>query len=161
MGVRNARNWYLTSARELEGGKLDIQSDWFRGVASPAARVTQFSTVPAAELLGMLSTRVQAERTAGLDQSATIVLSDTGERLGLEIRHGIAETYPRAPEKTDLVLTTTKHALATLVAGEATLPDMLAARSAEVAGLPAAAIAFFGYFDPPLRDWSALRFTQH
>lgn len=155
----NARNWYLTSAQELEGAPLQIQNDWFRGVASPQARVAQFNAMPGRAIIGLFAPRLQAERTLDVHKTLAFVLSDSGDQAGIEIRRGIAEVYTQAPPSPDFTVSTTKASLARLAAGDTTLAQLIESNAATVQGDRQGAETFMSYFDPPLKDWSDLHFT--
>lgn len=155
----NARNWYLTSALELEGTPMQIQNDWFRAVASPQARLAQFSAMPATTLLELFAPRLQAERAMDVRQTMAFNVSDTGEHLGIEIRRGVAEILGRAPASPQFTVSLPKAALARLVSGETTLAQLTASKAATLTGDARSAETFVGYFDPPLKNWSDLHFT--
>ena len=153
----NFRHWYLTSALELEGQRLELQLDWFRTATSPRAVWAQLQSVPTEGLLTILGTRLQAERTIDVHQTFAFVIDDTDEHYAVEIRRGVAQVHSQAPDEVDFTLNTSKRILAGLVAGQTTLAQALDAQDASLGGDRRGGEAFLAYFDPPLKDWSALQ----
>jgi len=138
---------------------MQIQTDWFRAAASPQARLAQFGSMPAMTLVSLFAPRLQAERTMGVDQTMAFYVSDTGEHVGIEIRRGVAQILNQAPDSPQFTVGMAKAALARLVAGDATLAQLIETKAATVTGDARGATTFMDYFDPPLRDWSDLHFT--
>ena len=107
----NWRNWYLTSAQELDGtidhGKaLDI-------VAPDLVRA-----FPTSELVNGLRFRLRAEETLDVNMTFGMRLPDVDEGFGLEIRRGIAQFYESLPENADVVLEINRSVLEDIILGQ-------------------------------------------
>jgi len=159
----NWRNWYLTSAKELDGTidfskRLDI-------VAPDLLR-----TFPTSELLNGLRFRLKAENTLDVHMTFGIQLPDVDESFGLEIRRGVAQFHESIPENADIVLEMNRSVLEKLLLGEGEMdnqgidpphPDtpqsgiIGAFKSGDarlIKGTPEEFKKFFSYFDPLSRE---------
>jgi len=159
----NWRNWYLTSAQELDGTidfrkKLDIQApDLLRAF-------------PTSELLNGLRFRLKAEKTLDVRMTFGIRLPDVNEGFGLEIRRGIAQFHDSLPENADVVLEMNRSVLEKILLGQGEMdnqgidpphPDtpqagLIAAFESGDARLLRGTLEdfkkFFSYFDPLSRE---------
>jgi len=159
----NWRNWYLTSAKELDGTidfskRLDI-------VAPDLLR-----TFPTSELINGLRFRLKAENTLDVHMTFGIQLPDVDESFGLEIRRGVAQFHESIPENADIVLEMNRSVLEKLLLGEGEMdnqgidpphPDtpqsgiIGAFKSGDarlIKGTPEEFKKFFSYFDPLSRE---------
>ena len=117
----NWRNWYLVSARELEG-TLDT------AVALKSSR----QVLSSPDLIAALSvgawvegftTRLKAEQALDVKMTMGFIFPDINEKCALEIRRGVAQFHERMPEKTDATLTLDKRVLNRILMGELTFAD--------------------------------------
>lgn len=157
----NWRNWYLTSAQELDGSidfskALDIQApDLLRAF-------------PTSELVNGMRFRLAAEKTLNVRMTFGIHLPDVDEGYGLEIRRGVAQFHESVPDGADVVLELDRSTLEKILLGQL---KSIGIDGVEV-GTPQAAMAaalqsgdaklvrgtledftrFFGYFDPISND---------
>ena len=152
----NWRNWYLTSAMELEGK--------IRPVAVLQAMAQNFSSAdviaqwPPARLVEGLSVRLRAEDTGDINLVAGFRFADTGDEHALEIRRAIAQFHEALPDEPDFVLVMPKQVFMGLSLGVMTVEQALETGAATVEGSEEAAKAFFGYFDPPAAPiWLTVR----
>ncbi len=153
----NWRNWYLTSAKELDG-TIDF-SKRLNIVAPDLLRA-----FPTAELINGLRFRLQAENTLNVHMTMGFRLPDVDEGFGLEIRRGVAQFHSSLPENADVVLEIDRSTLESLLVGdmEALGIDGVHAETSETAlmavfqsgnarltsGTPEDMQRFFSYFDP-------------
>ena len=144
----NYRNWYLTSALELEGKPLEFAQPFWRMHTAGSAS-TRLAVLPAANMLESLAVRLDAQKSANVHQTMAFNLSDSGKTYAVEIRRGIAQFHSQAPQQIDSTLTTTKPVLDRLVVHEITVGKAVSDGQATVTGDRAAAEAFFGYFESP------------
>lgn len=144
----NYRNWYLTSALELEGKPLDFVQPFWRMHAAASAS-TRLAVLPAANILESLAVRLDASKSANVHQTMAFTLSDSGQTYALEIRGGIAQFHSHAPAKVDVTLTTTKRILDRLAAHETSVAKAVGDGQATVTGDRTAAETFLGYFEAP------------
>ena len=97
----NWRNWYLTSARELDG---TLKADMQLQLNAPDV----LAAYKTSDLVEMMTSSLKAEETLDKNIVLGMKITDTGEAFGLEIRRGVCEFIDRLPEKTDVLLETTK-----------------------------------------------------
>ena len=153
----NWRNWYLTSAQELDGTidfskRLDVQApDMLRAF-------------PTSQLINGFRYRLKAEETLDVHMTMGFRFPDVDEEFGLEIRRGIVQFYERMPGAPDVILEMDRATLMGLLLGELDVagktgvhPD--SPRDALVAlfesgdarltrGSPQDFARFFSYFEP-------------
>jgi len=154
----NWRNWYLTSAVELDGTidysrELDIQApDMVRAF-------------PTSKLVESFRYRLAAEKTLDVHMTMGFSFPDVNEVFGLEIRRGVAQFYEHMPEEADVVLEMDRVTLIGLIVGELDFggktgvqPDSPQAALAALfesgdvrltTGAPEDFARFFSYFEPP------------
>jgi len=107
----NWRNWYLTSAKELDGTidfskRLDIQApDMLRAF-------------PTSELIKGFRYRLKAEDVLDVYMTMGFRFPDVDEEFGLEIRRGIVQFYESMPDGADVVLEMDRATLMGLLLGE-------------------------------------------
>ena len=142
----NWRNWYLTSARELEGS-LDVgavQQRLVRAMSSPDV----LSALPVGNLIENLSVRLASENVAGGRALVAFSLTDTKQSYALELRNGIAEFHAQPIENPDAKFILTRNALLKLLSGQMTVEDGQRNGEIRLAGDEALLHDFFDYFDP-------------
>ena len=153
----NWRNWYLTSAQELDGTidyskALDIQApDLMRAF-------------PTSEFIRGLRFRLQAENTLDVNMTMGFSVPDVNEAYGVEIRRGVAQFHEFLPENADVVMEMDRATLDSMLAGDM---EALGIDGAQPASPQATLVAifqsgkakltrgtaedfqrFFSYFDP-------------
>lgn len=159
----NWRNWYLTSAQELDGTidfskRLDI-------VAPDLLRA-----FPTSELLNGLRFRLKAEKTLDVNMTFGIRLPDVDEGFGLEVRRGVAQFYDSLPDKADVVLEMNRSVLEKIILGQGEMDNQgidpphpetpqaglirafQAGDARLLRGTPEDFKRFFSYFDPLSRE---------
>jgi len=107
----NWRNWYLTSAAELDG-----TIDYSRQLDLAAPDMVR--AFPTAKLVESFRYRLEAENTLDVHMTMGFSFPDVGEAFGLEIRRGVAQFYEHMPENADVVLEMDRAALTGLITGE-------------------------------------------
>jgi len=107
----NWRNWYLTSAQELDG-----TIDYSKGVELSAPDLLR--AFPTSELINSLRFRLMAEKTLDVNMTFGVRLPDVNESYGLEIRRGVAQYYDSLPENADVVLELNRTTLENILLGE-------------------------------------------
>lgn len=153
----NWRNWYLTSAKELDR-TIDF-SKRLNIVAPDLLRA-----FPTAELINGLRFRLQAENTLNVHMTMGFRLPDVDEGFGLEIRRGVAQFHNSLPENADVVLEIDRSTLESLLlrdmdalgidgvhaeTSEGALMAVFQSGNARLtSGTPADMQRFFSYFDP-------------
>ncbi len=159
----NWRNWYLTSAQELDGTidfskRLDI-------VAPDLLRA-----FPTSELLNGMRFRLKAEETLDVHMTFGFRLPDVNEGFGLEIRRGIAQFHDSLPDNADVVLEMNRSVLEKIILGQGEMDNQgidpphpetpqaglirafQAGDARLLRGTPEDFKRFFSYFDPLSRE---------
>ncbi|MGH1548562.1 alkyl sulfatase dimerization domain-containing protein [Leifsonia poae] len=140
----NWRNFYLTAARELDGS---IDYSLAVNINAP----DQIAAMPAPALFEGLRFRIDPEKAEGVESSAGIRFTDTGDEMGLLVRNGVVETTKSIPDGPSFVAELPKAAalgmlFVDLYGGLAKAVDDGQATLTE-GGLDDAR-AFFAVFDP-------------
>ncbi len=107
----NWRNWYITSAQELDGS-----IDHSKGVELSAPDLLR--AFPTSELINGMRFRLIAEKTLDVNMTLGVHLPDINEAFGLEIRRGVAQFYKSLPENADVVLKLNRTTLENILLGE-------------------------------------------
>ncbi len=147
----NWRNWYLTSALELEAalGALDP-----RALTGAFGSPDFISQLPLATFFEFFTVRVDPQKCIDTNLTLAFRFTDRGETYALEVRRGVVEVHQALPQKTDAVLAlATKTLYANGRQFVPKLPQLL--QSGEVKleqGTPAILLAFFACFDKPVTE---------
>lgn len=161
----NWRNWYLTSAAELDG-----TIDYSRSIDLAAPDMVR--AFPTANLVDSFRYRLTAERTLDVNMTMGIRFPDTGEAFGLEIRRGIVQVTDAVPATANVVLEIDRSTLMGVLLGEldlggktgmkidapgAVMEALFNTKKAKLTtGTPEDLVQFFGYFDEPSSEPIAL-----
>jgi alkyl sulfatase BDS1-like metallo-beta-lactamase superfamily hydrolase len=152
----NWRNWYLTSAMELDGSLDMNQAQKMPGqkFASPDI----IKALPAGIIFEGMTTKLAAEKTLDMHVAMGFCFSDSNESYALEIRRGIVEFHPVMPESVDLMLTLPRRFLNDhLLTGETVTTGIESGEIDPRGELPDIQ-AFFNCFDmEPHPIWLTLR----
>lgn len=149
----NWRDWYLTSAREL-----DKSLNKMVGLAamSSLAAPDVVKALPASKFFEAMTVRLDSVKTADVHMTVAFRFKDSGETYAVEIRRGIAQLHETMPAQADVTLTMTVNDLNRIVFRQTNFLDALKAGEISAAGKPAELPRFFGYFDPPAAEAPAL-----
>jgi alkyl sulfatase BDS1-like metallo-beta-lactamase superfamily hydrolase len=102
----NWRNWYLTSALELEGKLASaLDSKKMTNIFMPPDIVT---ALPAAVSINGWTTRLKAEETLQVTMSLGFIFTDLQQQFALSIRRGICQFNKSLPIDADLILSLDK-----------------------------------------------------
>ncbi|MGB8330559.1 MAG: alkyl sulfatase dimerization domain-containing protein, partial [Polyangiales bacterium] len=107
----NARNYYLTQARELEGS-VEIKHD-----VRPQNALSFVSTVPIGRFVAAMPANLVYERSVDKDILVGFRFPDVGEEYGIHVRRGVAEFQDRFPDDPDLTITVDSAVWRELVLG--------------------------------------------
>ncbi|MGB4072518.1 alkyl/aryl-sulfatase [Pseudomonas sp.] len=115
----NWRNWYLTSAMELEG-TLDEAAALKLGKGARDAFLSadMLKNLPARIFLQNWITRVDPDKANDVELTLGFSFPDINEQWALEIRRGVVELHKGIPAGTTLKLTFDKTYLDTVISGE-------------------------------------------
>ena len=144
----NWRNWYLTSAMELEGqfdaDDVRDQAAVLRGVFLSPQMVKNFTPQ---SFLGNWVTRIDPQKAADVQMTLGFSFPDVQEEWALEIRRGVVQLHRGIPEGTELKLTMDKSFMETLLTGEGGLVKGALLGDVSVDGSLLDIKAFLGCFD--------------
>ena len=154
----NWRNWYLTSAQELDGS-ID------HGKAIELQAPDLLRAFPTSELINGLRFRLAAEKTLDVNMTFGIRLPDVNEAYGLEIRRGVAQFHEELPDNVDVLLEINRSVLENILLGQVEFAGKTGAhpytpqagmisalesgKAKIVRGKPEDLKRFFSYFDQP------------
>ncbi len=157
----NWRNWYLTSAQELDGS-IDLS----KAINLQAPDLLR--AFPTSELINGMRFRLAAEKTLDVNMTLGVRLPDIGEAYGLQIRRGVAQFHETLPDDVDVMLELDRSVLESILLGQvdvagktgahpytpqAGLIATLESGKAKIArGTPEDLKRFFSYFDPPSQE---------
>lgn len=143
----NWRNWYLTSARELDGS-LDIAAVQ-RRIAAAMSSPDFFAALPMSKILEGLSVRLRAEQTLDTHIQVAFEITDTGETHAVEIRRGVAQFHENAAPAPDVTLSGKRQTILGLLLGQVDLQQAVASGELRITGNAALLGPFMASFDAP------------
>ena len=136
----NWRNWYLTSAEELEG-TLDHSLQVNLSAPDILATYTE------GQLVGAMRFNLNAEKTA---DDHYIVAFDFGHALhAIEIRHSIAEVHENFEGESAVTIKLTKELFLGVIMGEVDLAGAIESGVVNIKGEAALVPKYFASFDTP------------
>ncbi len=157
----NWRNWYLTSAQELDGS-----IDHSKAIELQAPDLLR--AFPTAELINGLRFRLAAEKTLNVNMTFGIRLPDVKEEYGLEIRRGVVQFHETLPNNVNVLLEISRTALINILLGKVEIAGktgghpytpqagleakIISGEAKIVRGKPADLTRFFSYFDQPSNE---------
>jgi len=157
----NWRNWYLTSAQELDGS-----IDHSKAIQLQAPDLLR--AFPTSELINGLRFRLAAEKTLDVNMTLGVRLPDIGEAYGLQIRRGVAQFHETLPDDVDVLLELDRSVLENILLGQVEVAGKTGAHpytpqagliasfesgdARLVRGTPEDFKKFFSYFDPLSRE---------
>ena len=144
----NWRNWYLTSAKELEGTVPNLSG-------SRLATPDILREMPLCNYVEGMTVRLDPVKSADAHVVVAFRVSDKAQSCGLEVRRGIAQLHDPAPANAaSMVLTSAQ--LYRAMSGETTLAELTKSLGVVSDSDRETVTRFFSYFDPPSRDPIAL-----
>ena len=150
----NWRNWYLTSAMELEGSLADrLATVNMRNVFLPPDIV---AALPAATILDSWTSRLKAEETLDVKIALGLQLTDSGEDFGLVIDRGVCRFQEGLPADADLVVLLERENLDRIVTGDTSFAAAVQSGNATLLGDESAFLRFVGFFEDPWERVPAL-----
>ena len=157
----NWRNWYLTSAQELDGS-----IDYGKAIQLQAPDLLR--AFPTSELINGLRFRLAAEKTLDVNMTLGIRLPDIDEAYGLQIRRGVVQFHETLPDNVDVLLELDRSVLENILLGQVEIAGKTGAHpytpqagliatfesgdARLVRGTPEDFKKFFSYFDSPSQE---------
>jgi alkyl sulfatase BDS1-like metallo-beta-lactamase superfamily hydrolase len=144
----NWRNWYLTSALELEGRVPNISGN---RLAAPDI----LKEMPLCNYVEGMTVRLDPIKSAGAHVTVAFRLSDKGQSCALEVRRGVAQLHDPAPN-TGASIVLTSAQLYGALSGAATLAQLVTTPGVVTDADRNTVAQFFSCFDAPANDPIAL-----
>lgn len=152
----NWRNWYLTSAMELEGKLVPLQA--LNVLAQVFSSPDIVSEWPGDFLVQGMTTRLKAEETHDMNLTGGIHFTDVDEAYGIEIRRGVAQMHSDVPDNAAFTLSMPRLVMIGIGAGRLSLEDALASGQASLEGDLETVKLFMSKFDSPAQEiWLTVR----
>ena len=130
----NWRNWYLTSAMELEGRLDTLQTA--KQMANIFMPPDILAEMPVDVSINAWTTRLKAEQTLSVNRSLGFEFTDLDETYGLTIRRGVCQFDVNPDKDMDMVLSMTKPVFNEVVSGSATIEEAVAEGRMKLTGNP-------------------------
>ena len=145
----NWRNWYITSARELDG---TLNKAAGVAVLSSLAAPDILRALPVSKFFESMTVRLDPVKSADAQLTMAFHFIDTGNVYAVEVRRGIAQVHATLPAKVDATLNLTTADLQRVMARQSTFAQMLQKGEIKAEGNVATLAKFNGYFDPPATE---------
>ncbi len=150
----NWRNWYLTSALELEG-RLDTLAT-VKKMADIFTPPDILAQMPVAVSINTWTTRLKAEQTLSVNRSLGFEFTDLGATYGLTIRRGVCQFDVNPKHGMDMILSMTKPVFTRVLSGATTIEEAVVKGDIRLTGGLDNLKQFLGYFETPGADPIAL-----
>ena len=145
----NWRNWYITSARELDGSLNKVAS---AAVLSSLAAPDILKALPVSKFFESMTVRLDPEKSADANLTMAFRLTDTDSVYAVEVRRGIAQVHESLPKKVDATVLLTTAQLRRVMARQTTFAQMFQASEIKAEGNVTALAKFNSYFDAPATE---------
>ena len=149
----NWRNWYITSARELD---QQLDSTAAMRTISALASPDVLRALPVSKFFEAMTVRLDPVKSADAHLTVAFQFTDTAQGYGVEVRRGIAQVHETLPSKADATLKLTTQTLNRIIARQTTFPEAMKAGEVKAEGNLAALPKFLSFFDPPTNTPPAL-----
>ncbi|MGR5119137.1 alkyl/aryl-sulfatase [Vibrio astriarenae] len=141
----NWRNWYLTSAQELDGSidyskKINLQAPDLMAEFEPA------------QLVGALRFSLNAQRSQDTHFTMAIEFKDYEETHAIEVRRSVAQFHKNYDGEPKATITLTKPVFLGLLVGKVDFAKAVEEGYIQVSGDAKAVPEFFGLFDKPAEN---------
>ena len=145
----NWRNWYITSARELDGS---LNKAAGAAVLSSLAAPDILRALPVSKFFESMTVRLDPVKSADAQITMAFRFTDTGKVYAVEVRRGIAQVHETKPAKVDATLLLTTSNLHRVMARQTTFAQMLQAGEIKAEGNVATLAKFNSFFDAPATE---------
>ncbi len=145
----NWRNWYITSARELDGSLNKAAGE---AVLSSLAAPDILKALPVSKFFESMTVRLDPVKSADANVTMAFRFTDSGKVYAVEVRRGIAQVHETMPAKVDATLVLTTPNLHRVMARQTTFAQMLQASEIKAEGNVATLAKFNSFFDPPATE---------
>jgi alkyl sulfatase BDS1-like metallo-beta-lactamase superfamily hydrolase len=149
----NWRDWYISSARELEGSLNKIAT---LAATSSLAAPDILKQLPIGKLIEVMTVRLDPVKTADVHLIVAFQFTDAGRDYALEVRRGVAQLHESMPTQVDVTLSLTVNDLHRIMLRQTSFADALKAGEIKADGKTAELARFFSFFDAPASEPPAL-----
>ncbi|MEK7831554.1 MAG: alkyl sulfatase dimerization domain-containing protein, partial [Acidobacteriota bacterium] len=142
----NWRNWYITSARELDG---TLNKAVVAGTMSSLAAPEIMRQLPLSKFFEAMTVRLDPVKSADAHITVAFKITDTGETYAVEVRRGVAQVHERTlPAKLDATLNVSLATMQRLISRQVTPIAALQSGEVKTEGSTAVLARFYSFFDP-------------
>ena len=141
----NWRNWYITSARELDGTMNKMVA---AGTMSSLAAPEIMQQLPLSKFFEAMTVRLDPVKSADAHATVAFQITDTSETYAVEVRRGVAQVHEGLPAKVDATLSISLATMQKLISRQLTLVSALQSGEVKIQGNMALLTRFYGFFDP-------------
>ncbi len=145
----NWRNWYITSARELDGS---LNKAAGAAVLSSLAAPDILQALPVSKFFESMTVRLDPVKSAEAQITMAFRFTDTGKVYAVEVRRGIAQVHETVQKKVDATLVLTTPQLHRVMARQTTFAQMLQTGEIKAEGNVATLARFNSCFDAPATE---------
>ncbi len=145
----NWRNWYISSARELDG---TLNKQVALATLSSLAAPDIVRALPISKFFEAMTVRLDPVKSADAHITVAFRIAGTNEAYAVEVRRGVAQIHETMPPKADVTLSVTMNAIQRIVARQTNFIDALRAGEIKAEGAVAALPRFYGFFDQPASE---------
>jgi len=145
----NWRNWYITSARELDGSLNKVAA---AAVMSSLAAPDILKALPISKFFESMTVRLDPVKSADAQVTMAFRFTDTGKTYAVEVRRGIAQVHETMPPKVDATLILTTPNLHRVMARQTTFAQMIQMGEIKAEGNVATLARFNSFFDAPATE---------
>lgn len=145
----NWRNWYITSARELDGSLNKVAG---AAVMSSLAAPDILKALPISKFFESMTVRLDPVKSADAQVTMAFRFTDTGKTYAVEVRRGIAQVHETMPPKVDATLILTTPNLHRVMARQTTFAQMIQMGEIKAEGNVATLARFNSFFDAPATE---------
>ncbi len=145
----NWRNWYITSARELDGSLNKVAG---AAVLSSLAAPDILKALPVSKFFESMTVRLDPVKSADANLTMAFRFTDTNAIYAVEVRRGIAQVHEKLPAKVDATLLLTTADLHRVMGRQTTFVQMLQKGEIKTEGNIAMLAKFNSFFDSPATE---------
>ena len=140
----NWRNWYLSSALELEGKLGNLDAKKMANIFTPPDIITE---MPVDVSIKGWTTRLKAEDTLSVSMSLGFIFTDLKQQYALTIRRGVCQFDQSLPIDADLILSLDKVVFDQIQMGNIDFLKAIEKGDIKLKGKSAELKRFLGFFE--------------
>ncbi len=149
----NWRNWYITSARELDGTlNQAVAAATMNSLSAPEI----MRALPFNKFFEALTVRLDPVKSADAHLTVAFRLTDANQSYAVEVRRGVAQVHESSPLKADVTLQLTTAVMQRIITRETSFAAALQAGEIKAEGDVTTLARFNSFFDQPASAAPAL-----